>query len=168
MTEVVNNEEVMMEPKIDSFGRSYGTGKRKDSVAKVWVKKGTGKMIVRINTKKVFKKSIREEKENKARPKELSFKEYFKRDILLSIINQPFGITKTAGEFDVVVRVNGGGLSGQAGAVRHGISVAISNFNPELRTVLRQNGFLTRDSRVVERKKYGKKKARKGRTYRKR
>jgi len=126
------------EPKIDKLGRAYATGKRKDAVARVWIKKGSGKIVV-----------------NK-RPVEV----YFARPVLRMIINQPFEATKSANGFDVMVTVKGGGLSGQAGAVRHGISKALDSYNPENHTVLRREGFLTRDSRVVERKKYGRAKAR--------
>jgi small subunit ribosomal protein S9 len=123
---------------VDAQGRSYATGRRKDAVARVWIKKGSGKIVV-----------------NK-RPVE----QYFARPVLRMIINQPFEATKSAGAFDVMVTVKGGGLSGQAGAVRHGISKALDLYNPENHTVLRREGFLTRDSRVVERKKYGRAKAR--------
>jgi small subunit ribosomal protein S9 len=133
-------------PQIDKLGRSYATGKRKNSIAKVWIKKGKGNIIV--NDKPA--------------------KEYLKRDILNVIINQPFEKTETKGMFDVTVSTNGGGLSGQAGAIRHGISVALQKFDPSLRAVLKTAGFLTRDSRIVERKKPGLRKARKGQTYRKR
>ena len=126
------------EPKIDKLGRSYATGKRKDAVARVWIKKGKGAVTVN------------------GRPVE----QYFARPVLRMIINQPFEATKSSGQFDVMVTVKGGGLSGQAGAVRHGISKALDNYNPENHTVLRREGFLTRDSRVVERKKYGRAKAR--------
>lgn len=126
-------------PVIDKQGRSYGTGRRKDSSARVWIKPGSGK--VTINDKDI---SV-----------------YFGRDVLKMIINQPFEITETSGKFDVFCRVSGGGLSGQAGAVRHGISRALANYDPEnFHKPLRKNSFLTRDSRVVERKKYGKRKAR--------
>ena len=126
------------EPKIDKLGRSYATGKRKDAVARVWIKKGKGKITVNGRTVET----------------------YFARPVLRMIINQPFEATKTSGAFDVMVTVKGGGLSGQAGAVRHGISKALDLYNPENHTVLRHEGFLTRDSRVVERKKYGRRKAR--------
>lgn len=131
---------------IDSLGRSYATGKRKNSVARVWIKKGTGKITV--NTKEV--------------------KQYFGREILFNIVNYPFEVTKYKAKFDVVATITGGGLTGQAGALAHGISKALALFDPEIRPILRSQGFLTRDSRVVERKKYGLKKARKGPTYRKR
>jgi len=126
------------EPKKDEFGRSYATGKRKDAVARVWIKAGTGKITV--NGRDVL--------------------EYFQRPVLRMMINQPFSVADREGQFDVVCTVKGGGLSGQAGAVRHGISVALNLFEPGLRPVLKKNGFLTRDSRTVERKKYGKAKAR--------
>lgn len=123
---------------VDKKGRAYGTGRRKDAVARVWVKKGKGKY--EINGKTI--------------------ETYFARPVLRMIINQPFAALGEEGKFDVIVTVTGGGLSGQAGAVRHGISRALDEFNPEYHKVLRQGGFLTRDSRVVERKKYGRAKAR--------
>ena len=127
-----------VEPKIDNLGRSYATGRRKDAAARVWVKRGTGQM--KINGKDVA--------------------EYFARPVLQMILAQPFETAERVGEFDVVATVRGGGLSGQAGAVRHGISRALTLFEPGLRPVLKAGGFLTRDPRVVERKKYGKAKAR--------
>jgi small subunit ribosomal protein S9 len=134
---VVAQEE--LKPQKDSLGRSYGTGRRKESAARVWIKAGTGKIIV--NKKDVT--------------------QYFARPVLRMLINQPFEETNTSGQFDVICTVKGGGHSGQAGAVRHGISRALDLFNPELHQELRSGGFLTRDSRTVERKKYGKPKARK-------
>ena len=127
------------QPKIDELGRSYATGKRKNAVARVWLKRGSGKIVVNGNDVKI----------------------YFARPVLQMIINQPFATASRVGQFDVMCSVNGGGLSGQAGAVRHGISKALTYFEPDLRSVLKTGGFLTRDSRVVERKKYGKAKARK-------
>ena len=127
------------EPKIDNLGRSYATGRRKDAAARVWVKRGTGQM--KINGRDVT--------------------EYFARPVLQMILSQPFETTERSGEFDVIATVKGGGLSGQAGAVRHGISRALTLFEPGLRPALKAGGFLTRDSRAVERKKYGKAKARK-------
>ncbi len=124
--------------KTDAAGRAYGTGRRKDAVARVWVKPGTGNIV--INGREAAK--------------------YFARPVLRMIINQPFVTLDRAGAFDVFCTVAGGGLSGQAGAVRHGISRALDNFNPDFHKALRVGGFLTRDSRVVERKKYGKAKAR--------
>ena len=126
------------EPKRDKQGRSYATGKRKNAVARVWVKPGKGKIIVN--------------------DRELD--NYFVRPVLRMMINQPFTATNRLGEFDVVCTVSGGGLSGQAGAVRHGISKALTDYEPSLRPALKAGGFLTRDPRVVERKKYGRKKAR--------
>ena len=128
------------EPQRDAQGRSYATGKRKDAVARVWIKPGSGK--ININGKDQT--------------------EYFARPVLRMIIDQPFNVVDRAGQFDVVCTVKGGGLSGQAGAVRHGISKALTLYEPELRPVLKKGGFLTRDSRVVERKKYGRAKARRG------
>ena len=124
--------------KLDSFGRAYSTGKRKDAVARVWVKKGTGKITVN-------KKSV----EN-----------YFARPTLQMIIQQVFSVTNSENNYDVMATVKGGGLSGQAGAVRHGVSKALTLFDEDFRGALKAAGFLTRDSRVVERKKYGKPKAR--------
>jgi small subunit ribosomal protein S9 len=124
--------------KVDKQGRAYATGKRKDAVARVWVKPGSGKIVV--NTREV--------------------EVYFARPVLRMMIQQPLVAAARAGQYDVICTVNGGGLSGQAGAVRHGLSKALTNFEPELRSVLKKGGFLTRDSRVVERKKYGKAKAR--------
>ncbi|PZQ17838.1 MAG: 30S ribosomal protein S9 [Ancylobacter novellus] len=124
--------------KVDQFGRAYATGKRKDAVARVWIRPGSGKITV-----------------NK-RPLEV----YFARPVLRMILEQPLGVANRQGQYDVIVTVAGGGLSGQAGAVRHGLSKALTHFEPELRGVLKKGGFLTRDSRVVERKKYGRAKAR--------
>ncbi len=132
-------EMVSHEPVRDELGRSYATGKRKDAVARVWIKPGSGKVTVN----------------GKAQD------EYFARPVLQMILRQPFGITNTEGQFDVFATVKGGGLSGQAGAVKHGISKALQLYEPSLRGALKAAGFLTRDSRVVERKKYGKAKARK-------
>ncbi|HLP70304.1 MAG TPA: 30S ribosomal protein S9 [Rhizobium sp.] len=124
--------------KVDSLGRSYATGKRKNAIARVWVKPGTGKITVNGR----------------------EFGAYFARPVLQMILQQPIVAAARTGQFDVVATVTGGGLSGQAGAVRHGISKALTYFEPGLRSVLKKGGFLTRDSRVVERKKYGKAKAR--------
>jgi small subunit ribosomal protein S9 len=124
--------------KLDKQGRAYATGKRKDAVARVWIRPGTGKIIV--NT----------------RPVEV----YFARPVLRMFLQQPLAIAQRHGQYDLTVTVAGGGLSGQAGAVRHGLAKALTNFEPDLRPALKREGFLTRDSRVVERKKYGKKKAR--------
>ena len=130
--------ETPREPVRDELGRSYATGKRKDAVARVWIKPGSGKVIV--NGKDQDK--------------------YFARPVLQLILRQPFQVAGVEGEFDVVATVKGGGLTGQAGAVKHGISKALQLYNPELRAALKAAGFLTRDSRVVERKKFGKRKAR--------
>jgi small subunit ribosomal protein S9 len=124
--------------KVDKFNRAYATGKRKDAVARVWIKPGAGK--VTVNSREV--------------------EVYFARPVLRMMIEQPFSVAARSGQYDVICTVAGGGLSGQAGAVRHGISKALTYFEPELRGVLKKGGFLTRDSRVVERKKYGKAKAR--------
>lgn len=144
--EKIQPEQELPQPQIDSLGRAYATGKRKNSIARVWIKKGNGKITIN----------------NKTASRHLG------RAILEVIINQPFVTTSNQNKFDVIATTKGGGLSGQAGAVRLGISKALSLFQPELRPTLRQEGFLTRDSRIVERKKYGFKKARKGKTYRKR
>jgi small subunit ribosomal protein S9 len=127
-----------VQPKRDQWGRSYATGKRKIAIARVWIKPGTGKFSV--NGRDVAA--------------------YFARPVLRMVINQPFIVANRRDQFDVVCTVNGGGLSGQAGAVRHGISKALSLYEPGLRPVLKKGGFLTRDARVVERKKYGRAKAR--------
>ena len=126
------------EPKIDEQGRSYATGKRKDAVARVWVKPGAGR--ISVNGREVEK--------------------YFARPALQMVLRQPLVAAERQTQFDVIATVSGGGLSGQAGAVRHGISKALTYYEPALRGVLKKGGFLTRDSRVVERKKYGKAKAR--------
>lgn len=125
-------------PKLDNQGRAYGTGRRKDAIARVWVKRGSGKITV--NGK--------------------SLEQYFARPVLRMIINQPFATLQSENKFDTVITVLGGGLSGQAGAVRHGITRALDAYDPSFRPALRKAGFMTRDSRVVERKKYGKAKAR--------
>ena len=124
--------------KLDKQGRAYATGKRKDAVARVWIKMGGGNIVIN------------------ERPVET----YFARPVLRMLLNQPFVVTDRLGQFDVWCTVSGGGLSGQAGAVRHGISRALTFYEPGLRPILKHGGFLTRDSRVVERKKYGKAKAR--------
>jgi small subunit ribosomal protein S9 len=127
-----------LKPKLDAQGRAYATGKRKNAVARVWIKPGTGRVTVNGRDSPV----------------------YFARPVLRMLLNQPFAIANRMGQYDVVCTVVGGGLSGQAGAVRHGISRALTFYEPELRPTLKAQGFLTRDSRVVERKKYGKAKAR--------
>ena len=131
-------EQAVREPKRDALGRSYATGRRKDAVARVWVRPGKGDITV--NGKKAA--------------------QYFARPVLRMLITQPFLVADRYNQFDVFCTVTGGGLSGQAGAVRHGISRALTNFEPGLRGILKVAGFLTRDPRVVERKKYGKAKAR--------
>ena len=137
---VDDKEEVVVnEPKIDTLGRSYATGRRKESTARVWVKRGTGK--ISINGKEMVN--------------------YFARPVLQMQLNFVFDVTERKDQFDVVATVKGGGLSGQAGAVRHGLSRALCLFEPDLRKPLKSAGMLTRDSRVVERKKYGRAKARK-------
>jgi small subunit ribosomal protein S9 len=125
-------------PKLDAQGRAYATGKRKNAVARVWIKPGSGRITVNGRDSPV----------------------YFARPVLRMLLNQPFAVVNRVGQYDVVCTVIGGGLSGQAGAVRHGISKALTHFEPPLRPALKSQGFLTRDSRVVERKKYGKAKAR--------
>ena len=129
---------IIREPKRDDFGRSYATGKRKDALARVWIKPGSGKVMV--NGKEMIS--------------------YFARPVLQMILRQPFQVAGVEDQFDVNATVKGGGLSGQAGAVKHGISKALQLYEPALRGALKSAGFLTRDSRVVERKKYGKRKAR--------
>ena len=131
-------EAIRYEKKVDAQGRAYATGKRKDAVARVWLKPGSGQILIN------------------QRPVEV----YFARPVLQMIIQQPLQLVNRAGQYDLVVTVAGGGLSGQAGAVRHGLSKALTYFEPDLRSPLKREGFLTRDPRVVERKKYGKKKAR--------
>ena len=125
-------------PTVDKLGRSYATGKRKNAVARVWIKSGTGKVL--INGKDSDK--------------------YFLRPVLNMLVNQPLELTNKKLNIDAMITVSGGGLSGQAGAVRHGISKALSLFDPNLRSALKAEGLLTRDSRIVERKKYGRRKAR--------
>ena len=126
------------ERKVDAQGRAYATGKRKNAIARVWVKPGKGRITINGRDQEV----------------------YFARPVLRMMIAQPFELSDRAGQFDVEVSVQGSGLSGQAGAIRHGISKALTYYEPELRSVLKPHGLLTRDSRVVERKKYGKAKAR--------
>ena len=132
-------EAPLREQQLDKYGRAYATGRRKDAIARVWLKPGSGKIVVNGRDQET----------------------YFARPTLRLVINQPFGITDRIGQYDVIATVKGGGLSGQAGAVLHGIAQALSRFEPVLRTTVKREGFLTRDSRVVERKKYGKAKARK-------
>ncbi len=129
----------LREQELDAQGRAYATGRRKDAVARVWLKPGTGKVIVNGKDQEV----------------------YFARPTLRLVINQPFSISEREGQYDIVATVAGGGLSGQAGAVKHGISQALTKYEPALRGIVKAAGFLTRDSRVVERKKYGRAKARK-------
>lgn len=131
-------EVIVREPEVDAHGRSYATGRRKNATARVWVKRGSGKITVNGKDQE----------------------QYFARPVLRMVINQPMQVADRATEFDVIATVKGGGLSGQAGAVRHGIATALTRFEPALRTVLKPYGYLTRDSRVVERKKYGRAKAR--------
>jgi small subunit ribosomal protein S9 len=126
------------EPKIDAQGRAYATGKRKNAIARVWIKPGKGSITINGRDQEV----------------------YFARPVLRMMIAQPLEVTDRLGQFDVIVTVEGSGLSGQAGAIRHGLSKALTYYEPGLRPVLKPHGFLTRDSRVVERKKYGKAKAR--------
>ncbi len=131
-------EQAAPEPKIDAHGRAYATGKRKNAIARVWIKPGLGR--VNVNGRDI--------------------EVYFARPVLRMLIGQPFDAAGRTDQYDVVCTVGGGGLSGQAGAVRHGIAKALTNYEPDLRPVLKKGGFLTRDPRVVERKKYGKRKAR--------
>ena len=131
-------EAPLREQELDKHGRAYATGRRKDAVARVWLKPGSGKIQVNGRDQSV----------------------YFARPTLRLVINQPFDVTDRKGQYDVIATVKGGGLSGQAGAVKHGIAQALSRFEPTLRTAVKREGFLTRDPRVVERKKYGRAKAR--------
>jgi small subunit ribosomal protein S9 len=124
--------------KIDKQGRAYATGKRKNAIARVWLKPGTGKIIVNTRV----------------------FEVYFARPVLRMLLQQPLTVANRVGAYDIVCTVKGGGLSGQAGAVRHGLSKALTYYEPELRAPLKKGGFLTRDSRIVERKKFGRAKAR--------
>ena len=135
----VQPEAPLREQQLDKFGRAYATGRRKDAIARVWLKPGSGKITVNGRDQET----------------------YFARPTLRLVINQPFGITDRTGQYDIVATVKGGGLSGQAGAVLHGIAQALTRYEPVLRTTVKRAGFLTRDSRAVERKKYGKAKARK-------
>ena len=135
----IQPEAPLREQQLDKFGRAYATGRRKDAVARVWLKPGSGKITVNGRDQEV----------------------YFARPTLRLVINQPFGITERADQYDIIATVKGGGLSGQAGAVLHGIAQALTRYEPVLRTTVKRAGFLTRDSRAVERKKYGKAKARK-------
>lgn len=141
--QAIENQEVILEtpktPKLDAQGRAYGTGRRKVSAARLWLKPGKGKITVNG----------------------IDVVDYFKRPVLRMLLNQPFQATENEKRFDIVCTVKGGGLSGQAGAVRHALSRALDNYDPTLHTILRSGGFLTRDSRVVERKKPGRAKARK-------
>lgn len=139
LNQTEESSSIEREPKIDKLGRSYSTGRRKESTARVWVKRGTGKIT--INGKDMLL--------------------YFARPVLQMQLNFVFDVTERKDQFDVIATVKGGGLSGQAGAVRHGLSRALSLFEPDLRKPLKVAGMLTRDSRVVERKKYGRAKARK-------
>ena len=135
---VAQAETPLREQQLDKYGRAYATGRRKDAVARVWLKPGSGKIEVNGRDQSI----------------------YFARPTLRLVINQPFDVTERVGQYDVVATVKGGGLSGQAGAVKHGIAQALSRYEPALRTAVKREGFLTRDSRVVERKKYGRAKAR--------
>ena len=142
-TEAAVAMEAPREPVRDALGRSYATGKRKDAVARVWIKPGSGKMVVRD-----------------AKGNYIDYTKYFARPVLQMILRQPFEVAGVSEQFDVMATVKGGGLSGQAGAVKHGISKALQLYDPSLRGALKAAGFLTRDSRVVERKKFGRRKAR--------
>jgi small subunit ribosomal protein S9 len=135
----VQPEAPLREQQLDKQGRAYATGRRKDAIARVWLKPGSGKITVNGRDQAT----------------------YFARPTLRLVISQPFGITDRTGQYDIIATVKGGGLSGQAGAVLHGIAQALTRYEPVLRTTVKRAGFLTRDSRVVERKKYGKAKARK-------
>ncbi len=138
LTPNAENAPVERVQQLDKYGRAYATGKRKNAVARVWIKPGSGKWIINDREQEV----------------------YFARPVLRMMISQPLNLTDRASQFDVIVSVHGSGLSGQAGAIRHGLSKALTYFEPGLRPALKAAGFLTRDSRVVERKKYGRAKAR--------
>ncbi|OUS13333.1 30S ribosomal protein S9 [Rhodospirillales bacterium 47_12_T64] len=138
VTPAAEESAIVAEPKLDAQGRAYATGKRKGAIARVWLKPGTGVITVNGREEAV----------------------YFARPVLRMMLAQPFETVERTGQFDIVCTVKGGGLSGQAGAVRHGVSKALTYFEPGLRPALKARGFLTRDARVVERKKYGKRKAR--------
>ena len=137
-TSNIENPETNVKPVLDAQGRSYATGKRKNAVARVWIKSGSGNLL--INGKAI--------------------KDYFSRPVLNMLVHQPLELTNKKMNVDTVITVSGGGLSGQAGAIRHGISKALSLLDPNLRSILKSEGLLTRDSRIVERKKYGRRKAR--------
>ena len=137
-TSNIENSDTNIKPVLDAHGRSYATGKRKNAVARVWIKSGSGNLS--INGKAI--------------------KDYFSRPVLNMLVHQPLELTNKKMNVDTVITVSGGGLSGQAGAIRHGISKALSLLDPNLRSVLKSEGLLTRDSRIVERKKYGRRKAR--------
>ncbi|MCQ2965233.1 MAG: 30S ribosomal protein S9 [Alphaproteobacteria bacterium] len=137
---------VVREPQRDKLGRAYATGRRKDASARVWLKAGSGKIIINGKDQSA----------------------YFSRPVLRMLINQPFVVTNRENQFDAMITVSGGGLSGQAGAIRHGISRCLDNYEPDLHSALKHAGFLTRDPRVVERKKYGKAKARRSYQFSKR
>ena len=128
----------LRQQELDAYGRAYATGRRKDAVARVWIKPGSGKITINGRDQEI----------------------YFARPTLRLVINQPFGVAERDGQYDVICTVKGGGLSGQAGAVKHGIAQALTKYEPVLRAPVKAAGFLTRDSRAVERKKYGKAKAR--------
>lgn len=144
--EIQATEAPKSESKVDALGRAYASGRRKNATARAWIKKGTGK--IKVNNR--------------------DGKTYFGREILVNVVKAPFVAAKSADKFDIVATISGGGLSGQAGALSHAVSKALVAFDSNNHKVLRTGGFLTRDPRVVERKKYGLKKARKGQTYRKR
>ena len=137
-TSNIENPETNVKPVLDAQGRSYATGKRKNAVARVWIKSGSGNLS--INGKAI--------------------KDYFSRPVLNMLVHQPLELTNKKMNVDTIITVSGGGLSGQAGAIRHGISKALSLLDPNLRSILKSEGLLTRDSRIVERKKYGRRKAR--------
>ena len=145
-TSNIENPETNVKPVLDAQGRSYATGKRKNAVARVWIKSGSGNLS--INGKAI--------------------KDYFSRPVLNMLVHQPLELTNKKMNVDTVITVSGGGLSGQAGAIRHGISKALSLLDPNLRSILKSEGLLTRDSRIVERKKYGRRKARRSYQFSKR
>lgn len=160
-TAVVAEAAIVYVQKLDDQGRAYATGKRKDAIARVWITPGSGKItIVGAPSKSATRKAKAEDKKSVSGSTKRDYTEYFSRPVLQMVVRQPLIAAERETQYDIVVTCTGGGLSGQAGAVRHGISKALTLYEPSLRPVLKKGGFLTRDSRVVERKKYGRAKAR--------
>ena len=154
-----NEDAPVYEQKLDDQGRAYATGKRKDAIARVWVKPGQGRINI-LGTVKDRGQFDKKKRTGETMAKSRDYTEYFARPVLQMVIRQPLEATDRLTQYDIMATVTGGGLSGQAGALRHGIAKALVNFEPELRSTLKHGGFITRDSRVVERKKYGRAKAR--------